>query len=224
MRNRYRHRARISPVVFRRLLKLFAEDVTALTASRLLQLNKNSTHDLYGRLRQRIFDLAQVEARPFTGEVEVDESYFGPYRVRGQRGRAAAKKTPVIGLLKRQGRVFTAVIANASKREILPIIRGQVLPSATIYTDGWPSYDGLVVDGYKHYRIHHQKNEFARGRQHINGIESFWAYAKTRMVKLRGIRKTKFLLHLKETEWRWNHRRDNIYRILLQELIKHPLS
>ncbi len=195
-----------------------------MSAARLLGLNKNSTHDFYGRLRQRLFTLALAEARPVTGEVEIDESYFGPYRVRGQRGRAAAKKTPVIGLLKRRGRVFTAVIANASKREILPVIRGQVLPSATIYTDGWPSYDGLVVDGYKHYRIHHQKNEFARGRQHINGIESFWAYAKTRMVKLRGIRKTKFLLHLKETEWRWNHRRDNLYLILLQELKKRPLN
>ena len=224
MRNPYRRRAHISTRDFQKLLRLFCEDIPALSSARLLGLNKNSTHDFYGRLRQRLFALALAEARPVTGEVEIDESYFGPYRVRGQRGRAAAKKTPVIGLLKRRGRVFTAVIANASKREILPVIRGQVLPSATIYTDGWPSYDGLVIDGYKHYRIHHQKNEFARGRQHINGIESFWAYAKTRMVKLRGIRKTKFLLHLKETEWRWNHRRDNLYLILLQELKKHPLN
>jgi transposase len=224
MRNCYHYRSHLSSGIFRRLLRLFCEDITALSAARLLGLNKNTTHDFYSRLRQRLFTLALSEARPVTGEVEIDESYFGPYRVRGQRGRAAAKKTPVIGLLQRQGRVFTAVIANASKRELLPVIRGQVLPSATIYTDGWSSYDGLVVDGYKHYRIHHQKNEFARGRQHINGIESFWAYAKTRMVKVRGIRKNKFLLHLKETEWRWNHRHHNLYSLLLHELKNHPLN
>ena len=59
---------------------------------------------------------------------------------------------------------------------------------STIYTDGWRVYDGLVMEGYKHHRIHHHDNEFARDRRHINGIESFWSYAKLRLAKLRGVR------------------------------------
>ena len=59
----------------------------------------------------------------------------------------------------------------------------------------------LVMEGYKHHRIHHHDNEFARARRHINDIESFWSYAKLRLAKLRGVRWEYFYDHLKETEW-----------------------
>ena len=155
--------------------------------------------------------------------VEVDESYFGARRVRGRRGRGAGGKTPVIGLLKRGGKVFTEIVENCSKQELMPIIRGQVLSESTVYTDGWKSCDGLVLGGYKHHRIHHQQNQFARGRNHVNGIESFWSFTKLRLAKLRGIRPNSFILHLKESEWRFNHRHDCLYSLLLKNLRLFPL-
>ena len=161
----------------------------ALTASKLTGLNKNTTHRLYGLLRARVLEMAKGEAAPFTGSVEVDESYFGPRRVRGRRGRGSGRKVAVIGLLKRKGKVFCSPVMNCSKAELIEVIRGQVLPrKSTIYTDGWRAYDGLVLEGYKHHRIHHHDNEFARKHRHINGIESFWSYAKLRLAKLRGVR------------------------------------
>ena len=61
--------------------------------------------------------------------------------------------------------------------------------------------------GYdKHFRVHHGANEFVRGNSHINGIESFWSYAKIRLVKFRGLDKKHFNTHLKECEFRFNHR------------------
>ena len=66
----------------------------------------------------------------------------------------------------------------------------------------WKAYDGLVLKGYEHHRIHDHQNQFARGKNHVNGIESIWSYAKFRFLKLRGVRKDRFLLHLKECEWR----------------------
>ena len=167
--------------------------------------------------------LTLEEARPFTGEVEIDESDFGARRVRGKRGRGAGGKTPVVGLLKRGGKVFTEIVENCSKQALMPIIKGQVLSEATIDTDGWKSYDGLVLDGDKHHRIHHHQNQFARGKNHVNGIESFWSFTKPRLAKLRGIRTQYFFLHLKESEWRWNHRHDNLYLILLKNLRSEPL-
>ena len=167
--------------------------------------------------------LTLAEARPFAGEVEIDESYFGARRVRGKRGRGAGGKTPVIGLLKRGGKVFTGIVENCSKQALMPIIKGQVLSEATIYTDGWKSYDGLVLGGYKHHRIHHHRNQFARGKNHVNGIESFWSFTKLRLAKLRGIRAQYFFLHLKESEWRWNHRHNNLYLLLLKNLRSEPL-
>ena len=102
--------AHISEVKFRRVLKLFCADVPALTVGGLVGLSVQSTQRLYDRLRLRILELAMDDARPFAGEVEIDESYFGARRVRGKRGRGAAGKTPVIGLLKRGGQVFTEIV------------------------------------------------------------------------------------------------------------------
>ncbi len=59
-----------------------------------------------------------------------------------------------------------------SRAALEPIIKGQVLSKATVYTDGWLGYDGLLLSGYKHHRIYHHENEFARGKNHVNGIES----------------------------------------------------
>ena len=90
--------------------------------------------------------------------------------MRGKRGRGAAGKTPVIGLLKRGEHVFVSVVQSCSRKDLLPIIKGKVLAETTIYTDGWKAYDSLVTNGYKHHRIHHHENEFARGKNHVNGI------------------------------------------------------
>ena len=58
---------------------------------------------------------------------------------------------------------------------------------------------------------------------HVNGIESFWSYAKSRLHQFHGIKPEKFYLHLKECEYRFNHRRDNLYAELLKLLRKYPL-
>jgi len=221
-KNRYIKSSKLSEAKFRKVLECFCLDIPASKVAKIEGLNKNTTHLLYSKIRERLAQMSENEAK-FSGEVEIDESYFGARRVRGKRGRGAKGKVPVVGILKRGGKVYTKVVKKCSREELLPIIKGKILEETTVYTDGWKSYDGLVLDGYKHYRIYHSKNEFARGKNHINGIESFWSFAKTRMVKLRGIRKEKFLLHLKESEWRWNHRNEDIYKLLLKKLRNNPL-
>jgi transposase-like protein len=57
-----------------------------------------------------------------------------------------------------------------------------------------------------------------------NGIESFWGYAKTRLVKFKGMDKKMFNLHLKEYEFRSNNRKQNIYKILLEIFRKESLK
>jgi transposase len=56
----------------------------------------------------------------------MDESYFGPTRIRGKRGRGAGGKTIVFGIIKRNGSVFTEIVPDAKKRSLLPVIRGRV--------------------------------------------------------------------------------------------------
>ncbi len=108
----------------------------------------------------------------FEGEVEVDESYFGGRR-KGKRGRGAAGKAPVFGLLKRNGKVFVAIIPDAKATTLLPIIREKVKPDSIVYSDSLPSYNALDVSEFKHFRINHSQG-FANDRNHINGIKNFW--------------------------------------------------
>jgi transposase-like protein len=82
----------------------------------------------------------------------------------------------------------------------------------------------LVDVGYaKHLRVRHNDNEFANRQSHINGIESFWSYAKRRLTKFNGVPRHTFYLHLKETEFRFNRRRDNLYQELLKLLRTNPI-
>lgn len=223
MRNRYIRRAHISEREFRKVLKCFSLDISAQTSAQMLNVSRQCIQRVYTLLRERVVELTIEEANPFAGEIEVDESYFGARRVRGKRGRGAGGKTPVLGLHKRGDRVFVSVVQNCSRAELMPILKGNVLSQSDIYTDGWKAYDGLVTSGFRHHRVHHHENEFARGKNHVNGIESFWSFAKFRMTKLRGIRKDMFLIHLKECEWRWNHRIDNLYKLILSNLRFKPL-
>ena len=175
--------------------------------------------------RRASFPCPECERQsPFQGEVEVDEFYFGSHRVRGKRGRGAGGKTIVFGILKRQAQVFTEIVPNCRKATLQAVIRGHVSPESVIHSDGWRGYDGLVNVGYeKHFRVNHGANEFARGHRHINGIESFWSYAKRRLARFNGIPASTFYLHLKECEYRFNCRDKDLYQVLLKLLRAHPL-
>ena len=186
----------------------FCEDITASKTATLLGINRNTINKYYTQFRQKIASYTLNEGDVFFGEVECDESYFGAKRVRGKRGRGAAGKTPVFGVLKRDGSVYVEIVENCSKEELMPIIQGKILEGSTIQTDGWRAYDGLILNGYDHYRVFHSHDEFVRGKSHVNGIESFWSFAKRRLFKFNGLTDRHFFLHLKECEFRFNHRHE----------------
>ena len=222
-RNRYYIRSRISESKFRQIVKYFSMDFTATDTAKLTGISVRSVNAIYLKIRNRIAHSCEI-ASPLQGAVEVDESYFGARRVRGKRGRGAYGKTIVFGLLKRNGKVYTEIVPDCSKATLQEIIRGHITPDAVIHSDGWRGYDGLVDIGFdKHFRVNHGANEFAKGERHINGIESFWSYAKRRLTKFNGIRKNSFYFHLKETEFRFNLRNGNIYLELLKILRENPL-
>ena len=216
VKNKYINRSRISEAKFREVVKYFSLDLDAQKITTLTRLNRNTVNRYITLFRKRIAEICETET-PFQGVVEVDESYFGAKRIRGKRGRGAAGKIPVFGILQRKGKVYTEIVPDCAQATLQAIIRGKVSPDSVIHSDGWRGYNGLVDIGYKkHYRVHHGSNEFARGKKHINGIESFWAFAKTRLAKFNGLSKKTFYYHLKECEFRFNHRDDDLYLLLLK--------
>ncbi len=136
-----------------RIFLCFKNDLTATQAAEICGVNRNTVNRYHNPLRRAILSESIREAGREVGEYELDESYFGARRVRGKRGRGAAGKTPVFGLLKRGEKVFVTVVPDCSRESLMPVIKGLILESSTIYTDGWKAYDGLVLNGYEHYRV-----------------------------------------------------------------------
>jgi len=138
----YQRKSRLSPYKQGDLIKLFVVGARELIASKL------PSYEL-------------------SGEVEADESYFGGVR-KGKRGRGVAGKVAVFGLLKRGGKVYTAIIADAKRETLMPIIREKVTPDSIVYTDHFKSYNALDVSEFHHLRINHSEL-FADAKNHING-------------------------------------------------------
>ena len=147
MKNKYIIRSRISEKKFKEILKYFAEDIEATKIANLTGISRISINKILKSIRVLISQECENISK-FSGEIEIDESYFGAKRVRGKRGRGASGKQPVFGMFKRDGKVYTQVVKNCSANELIPILsQYSELDSSTIYSDCWKAYDGLVDYG-----------------------------------------------------------------------------
>jgi transposase len=183
----------------------FVAATPARAAAQLVGVNRHTATSFYHRLREVIeINLSRSAPELLAGEVELDESYFGGHR-KGKRGRGAAGKVPVFGLLKRGGRVHAVMISRANCATLMPIIKQRVKPDSVVYTDSFSAYNALNVAGFRHFRINHRVR-FVDRRTHINGIENFWNQAKRYLRRYNGVPQANFHLYLKECEWRFNYR------------------
>ena len=187
-----------------RLVEFFVLEVTARSAADVLGIQVNTAALFYRKLRQLVSKHLEQEADDvFCGEIELDESYFGGVR-KGKRGRGAAGKIIVFGLLKRGGKVYAKVVPDTKTSTLLPVIERKIVPDSLVYTDCYRSYNALDVSDFHHHRINHSAL-FAQGKNHINGIENFWNQAKRVLRKYNGIPVESFPLFLKECEFRFNY-------------------
>ena len=215
MKNKDAKRARISEAKIREIVRYVAADLTALQAAALSGLNRNTVNRLYrGRAGAHAAGLRSPAPAVWGCRGRRELLRGAPGQGPG-RGRGAYGKTVVFGIFERQGHVYTEIAPDCSKPTLQGIIRGRVDPRTVINADGWRGYHGLVDLGYGHVRVDHARDEFTKGTVHINGIEGFWGLAKVRLTKFKGLPRHTFHLHLKETEWRYNHRRADKYKCLL---------
>ena len=196
----YERRSRLPSYQQGELLKMFVVGATARAAAEVLGVHRNTAAGFFMPLRKLI--ASKLPSYELSGEVEADESYFGGMR-KGKRGRGAAGKVAVSGLLKRGGKVCTAIVPNSKTATLLPIIEEKVTPDSIVYTDPLRSYNALDISDFHHRRINHSKL-FADRQNHINGIENFWNQAKRHLRKFNGIKPENFYWFLKECEWRFN--------------------
>lgn len=208
---------KIDHVKWLSLIKLFDLGISARQAAREVSVSYPTALNAFDSIRYAIlYSLAKTDDI-LKGEIEADEAYFGGKR-KGNRGRGAKNKTIVFGILERKGKVSVDIVSDVSAKTLLGQTVKKVRKGSIVYTDKWRGYDSLMFSGYKHMAIDHQKR-FANGKVYINGIEGFWSFAKERIAKHHGISSGKFLLYIKEMEWRYNNRNVDTFSLLVDYIL-----
>jgi len=154
------------------------------------------------------------------GIVEVDETYLGGQwkfkRKSVKRNQETSKrglgttKQPVFGILARNGQVWATIVLDTEAKDLIPIIEKKVRKGSKINSGTWRAYTGLATKGYVHRTVEHAKDEYVKGKNHINGLEGFFGYLKRQLASRGGIRKERLHYYLAEYVWRYNYRKLSI--------------
>lgn len=201
-----------------RLLEFFALGVPAYRLRHRLKdkLSPPTVQRFFLRLRTAIYRATMRELLPLSGTLELDESVYGG-KHHGGRGWAAPGKTFVFGIYKRNGTVRVFPVPDRKHATLQALIAQHTTPGSLYFTDDYHGYASLALRG-EHVVVKKEKGR-PLGRDHVNGIEGFWSWAKNWLYQYRGVPKDKFPLYLKECEWRFNHRNEDLVP-LLKSLLK----
>jgi transposase-like protein len=198
-------RARVHPSKMAALITEWCYGTPAAVCARKVHLNRNTVDLWYHKIQAKI--LALPPPPPFTGAVEIDECYFGkkPF---GMQGTGMVGKMAVFGIRSRiTGQVRITIIPGVtSQASLIPVIREQVAPGTTIYSDGFGAYVPLKALGYIHHVVYHAHTFTTRGNVHTNGIESFWRFTRHFLRSRRTIGRNILPQYLSEAVFRFNTR------------------
>ena len=208
------HASRLPDATKRKLLEHFVLGVPVYRQRFRIHASAPACERFY-RLVRACLAVQEHLREPFQGPVECDETMFGG-RHKGKRGWGAAGKIIVFGILKRNGQVKVFPVTGRSKQELIGHVIEHTKPGSLYYTDDWHAYASLAVRG-EHIVIRKDKGR-PKGREHINGIEGFWSYAKHWLYPYRGVPQKYFHLYLGEICYRFNHRKEDIYPLIIKLL------
>ncbi len=186
---------------------LMASTRTGISAKQL-ERQIGVTYKTAWRMFKQIRTLMAQDDTFLFDQIEVDETYIGGYRP-GKRGRGAAGKTIVAGMVQRGGKAVAKVVPDVKARTLLPMIAEYASPHAIIYTDDMPSYTRLTSLGYYHEIIQHSAKQYVLGNVHTNNVEGFWSNVKRGIDGVHHAVSPKYLQsYIDSYIYRFNHRHD----------------
>ncbi len=199
-------------------------------SAKQIQRETGVTYKTAWRMFRQIRSLLSEDGLQLEGStVEMDEMYHGgKRRHQGGQGRPSygSHKVAVVGMVERRtdgkiGRVVARVAPDATKKTLHGLAKEYILPSSTVFTDDFVSYDGLQNLGYVHRRIRHSAKIYVSGDIHTQAIEGFWSLVKRGIGGVYHNVSAKFLqTYLDEYAFRYNLRdRGNLlFRAILERV------
>ncbi|MGK0499284.1 MAG: hypothetical protein ACJAYG_000920 [Oceanicoccus sp.] len=220
-KNRYYKHSRISETKFRQILRCFSMDLTATETSQLCVISVRSINSIYLKLRGHIVAICERDS-PYLNDDESRGTNINP--TVGSDLQTSGKQHLAFGIYLQNEFVYTEIAPSQTRNLLQQNQRNAINTDDLVSHASWKNYDGLV-DLYKThlYRITTAISANGEANNSCIEVDTFWNFAKRRLLQFNGIHQHTFYLHLKETEFRFNNRRDNLYRILMKELRSNPL-
>lgn len=206
-KNKYAKRSKISEAKFRKLIQYFASDIDAKNIATLTNLNRNTVNRYLILIRKRIAEFC-LKSSPLSANGEFTSPQFKREDITClPEDQATHLKSPVFGVIQCKDKICTVIVR-----------------SNKINSDSQFAYSENTVaendDNLSHYNKEVYLNE---NENFITGIELFLSYVRKRLMKFHGIPKSTFYIHLKECEFRYNFRNEDIYPVLLKMIREKPL-
>jgi transposase len=223
MSTKYISGSRLSDVKFRQIIKLFSQGTEATEIAKQTDVSRNSINRLLAAVRGRIKNLRD-EASPFEDkEIEINENYFCKRRKKAKNKNS--NKPLALGFVIRNGEVYTQVANNCTAKQLLQIVNERLGAKRTSSTEGIMTYDFVASRNFREsFIISRELGKHTDEERRINDIQQFCNNAKTQLNRVQGLSKNTFLSHIRECEFRFRYRNENLYLILLKEFRKHPLK
>jgi transposase len=203
-------------------------------SAKQIQRETGVTYKTAWRMFKQIRSMLAEETAPLGGKnsagVEMDEMYYGGKRKHGtgRPMRGDKKKTPVVGIVERKGRVKAVAVPDLKGSTLLDMVHEYVLPKTTVFTDELPSYDGIshMTNGYEHRRIKHSAKVYVIGDIHTNTVEGFWSLIKRGIGGVyHSVGRNYLQSYLDEYSFRYNRRFDTqpMFLSILQQIEKRDV-
>ena len=219
MHNKYIKHAKISEIKFKELIKYFALDLDGLQIAELSGLNRNTVGRYLNLVRQRIAEYCEGELPP-RKNIDLNDDIKIQFE-----DDLIVNDGIIFGLFRDSNKIHTEMVNESYTLKFRDIVRGKTPWEAIDYSiNYWYEFDGLVEVGKnKYFRLNQTKRGGNGYTTHINSIKSFWSFAQMRLLKFRGLAKHTFYLHLKECEFRFNNRSENLYGKIMDLIKNSPL-
>jgi transposase len=222
MKNRYLKGAHLSERKVRELIKLFSEDLTATQIANITGISRITVNAYFKLIRTHIAKFCE-ERNPFhfmNGSVSHHASENGSVASNG-----AVSKKSFYGIFKNDETIYTDKIANIDSEWMYDWLKGKTEGERDIIEQHrLHVFNGIAdFNSIRLYRINESVPGVTRSKSHIDEIDMFWGMLKSRLIKFRGLNSGTLYLHVKETEFRYNYRENDLFEMLMEILHKRPL-